>query len=210
MPSDSPVSDQRSAPPRQIDDEWIREHYSRIHRAAWLMTGDAWSAEDLAQETFIVALDQWQKFEGRSSETTWLYGILLRLDKRRRRTLGRMRRRWKQYIERGEHLELGATNELDPQTQLAQQQWRDSIWAEVAELPNAQREAVTLKFAEEMNYQQIAETLGCAVGTAKTRVHHGLKRLKIQHPELQPMQANPPRHEPSAGRQNEIQLSTRS
>lgn len=192
-----------------MNDDWIREHYSRIHRAAWLMTGDPWSAEDLAQETFIVALDQWHKFADRSSETTWLYGILIRLDKRRRRTLGRMRRRWKKYIERGEHLETGAANEIDPQTGLAQQQWRDSIWAKVAVLPPAQREAITLRFAEEMSYQQIAETLNCAVGTAKTRVHHGVKRLKHQHPELQPSGADPSMHEPRIGLQNEVQLSTR-
>ncbi|MFK8113927.1 MAG: RNA polymerase sigma factor [Rubripirellula sp.] len=161
---------------KPIDDEWIREHYSRIHRAAWLMTGDAWAAEDLAQETFIVALDRWDRFEGRSSESTWLHGILMQLARRRGRTLARLRRRLSLYFDQTKP----ETQADDTQNGLAAQEWRQSIWAEVAKLPQPQRDAVTLRFANEMDYEQIASALGCAVGTAKTRVHHGIKRLREQ------------------------------
>lgn len=159
---------------RQIDDDWIGEYYSRIHRAAWLMTGDAWAAEDLAQETFVVALDQWSKFEGRSSESTWLHGILMQLHRRRNRMLGRLRQRLLKYAERMD----SNPRPSQPDADLAEKEWRSSIWADVANLPDAQREAITLKFAEDMTYEQIADALGCAEGTAKTRVHHGLKKLR--------------------------------
>jgi RNA polymerase sigma-70 factor (ECF subfamily) len=158
---------------REIDNAWIREHYPRIHRAAWLMTGDPCEAEDLAQETFVVALEQWNKFEGRSSESTWLYGILMRLSQRRGRSLARMRRRLMNYVDRNNVIESE-----DPQTRLAREQWRKGVWADVARLPQRQRVAVTLRFAEGMSYEQIGEAIGCAPGTVKSRIHHGIKRLR--------------------------------
>jgi RNA polymerase sigma-70 factor (ECF subfamily) len=175
---DRPDDDLAPARVREIDNDWICEHYSRIYRAAWLMTGRVAEAEDLAQETFVVALDRWASFEGRSSESTWLYGILIRLVQRRGRTLARMRRRWMQYAERNGLISRSCRQAEDPQVELARRHWRESVWADVARLPASQRIAVTLRFAEEMSYQQIAETVGCATGTAKSRVHHGVKRLR--------------------------------
>ena len=80
----------------------------------------------------------------------------------------------------------------DPATELAHRQWRESVWAHVAELPESQREALVLRFAEEMTYQQIADILGCAEGTAKTRIHHGLKRLRRTNSEQLPTLIEPP------------------
>ncbi len=172
------------------DDEWIAAHYPRIHRAAWLMTGDSWEAEDLAQETFVVAIDRWDRFDGRSSRATWLYGILIRLRRRRARTFARWRRRIDEYIHRKE-----VPTTPDPKTEFAYQQWRSSVWSAVANLPDAQRDAVLLRFAEGMTYEQVAQAVGCAVGTAKTRIHHGLKRLRMTSedemlvpPETRPIQ----------------------
>lgn len=161
-----------------IDDAWIREHYSRIYRAAWLMTGDRPTAEDLAQETFVVAIHSRNRFRGHSSEATWLYGILVRLQKKHWRSLARWKRRLVAYVESGDRdLNHGDSGE-DPQSVMAAEQWRDSIWADVARLPIEQRMAVTLRFAEGMSYDQIAKAVNCASGTAKSRVHHGLKKLR--------------------------------
>ena len=146
------------------------------------MTGDASEAEDLAQETFVIAIEKWHAFQGRSSHSTWLYGILIRLRQKRFRSLARMRRRLEKYIERSDPPVVD-----DPQIALSQSQWRESVWSAVAKLPVPQRDAVTLRYAEGLSYEQIAEVLGCACGTAKTRVHHGLKRLRNEDAqELQP------------------------
>ncbi len=171
--TEDPAAQARSVTTSLPDDAWVCENYARIHRAAWLMTGDKWEAEDLAQETFVVAIDRWSRFDGRSSRSTWLFGILVRLNRRRARSLARLRRRVQEYISRKDDDQV-----LDPRTALAHQQWRESVWASVAKLPEPQRVAVVLRFAEEMTYQQIGEALGCAEGTAKSRVHHGLKRLR--------------------------------
>ena len=163
--------------------EWVREHYPRIHRAAWMMTGDAWEAEDLAQQTFVVALERWHRFEGRAAESTWLYGILVKLRQRRFRTLARMQRRLREYVDR-----RGDRESEDPQHVLSQQQWRESIWSDVARLPPAQRDAVTLRYAEGMSYEEVAKIVGCVPGTAKSRVHHGVKRLREMSSDLSQLQ----------------------
>src|SRR5262245_66250875 len=68
-------------------------HFARIHRAALVLCGNPWDADDLAQETFLILARQGGKFEGRSSIYTWLYGILLNLDRRERRRWGMRRRK---------------------------------------------------------------------------------------------------------------------
>jgi RNA polymerase sigma-70 factor (ECF subfamily) len=143
-----------------------------------MMTGDAWAAEDLAQEVFVVAIDKWNRFDGRSSRSTWLYGILVRLNRRHQRTLARLGRRIKNYAFQNETDRNSKQNRHDPSKNLAEQSWRQSVWAEVARLPLPQREAVTLRYSQGLSYEETAAAVGCPVGTVKTRIHHALKRLK--------------------------------
>ncbi len=172
---------------REPSNDWICRHYARIHRAAWVMTGDAWEAEDLAQETFAVALEKWKSFQGRSTDATWLFGILLKLRSRRERTLVRMKRRLQEYVDRNRNTKSSE----DPQQALSEKRWKESVWASVARLPKPQRDAVTLRYAEGLSYDKIADIVGCPPGTAKTRVHHAIKRLRLDMGEEDRLQELP-------------------
>jgi RNA polymerase sigma-70 factor (ECF subfamily) len=153
-----------------------REHFMRIHRAALVLTGNRWDADDLAQETFLVFARQKHRYLGKSSLYTWLYGILLNLDRRERRRRGRARRR----------LRVWQSRQLAPQTDslaTADQDglcaaWRESLWSEVAALPTVQRQALVLRFSEGLRYEEIAAILQCPVGTVKSRIFHGLLQLR--------------------------------
>jgi RNA polymerase sigma-70 factor (ECF subfamily) len=46
------------------------------------------------------------------------------------------------------------------------------------EIPEKQRTVIVLKFYQGFKYSEIADILGCPLGTVKTRMHKGLKRLK--------------------------------
>lgn len=155
-------------------DEWVAEMYPSIHRAAWAITGNPSTADDLAQETFVVAIEQWNRFDGRSKRSTWLQGILIRLSRKHFRARARLHRRLQTWGRR----KKPDAETIDPASKLAEVEWKQSIWSEIAKLPRPQAEALTLRFHSELPYEQIAETLNCAVGTAKTRVHQGLKRLR--------------------------------
>src|SRR5207247_1221952 len=63
-------------------------YFARIHRAALVLTGNPWDADDLAQETFLILARRGHEFQGRSSLYTLLYGILLNLERRERRRAG--------------------------------------------------------------------------------------------------------------------------
>ena len=65
----------------------VDRYYGRIWRAAALLTGCTWDADDLTQETFARAAESWHRFSGRGDTFTWLYGILLNTDRSRRRRI---------------------------------------------------------------------------------------------------------------------------
>ncbi|MBW3599698.1 MAG: RNA polymerase sigma factor [Planctomycetes bacterium] len=179
---------QRATPrEREVDlESLVESHYGRIHRAALVMTGNVWEADDLAQETFLQAMRSLPRFQGGSRVETWLYAILIRLHRRRLRARGRRDRRvWRWFTwawcppdaERpGERIEL--------------EEWRDSVWRLAAELPEAQRHALVLRYSEELPYEEIARVLDCPVGTAKSRVHHAVAELRRRLKE-----SDPPSHD---------------
>ena len=67
-----------STPRRQLSDPetWLAQHGDALYRYAYFRLRDRAQAEDLVQETLIAALQARQGFGGRSSERTWLIGIL--------------------------------------------------------------------------------------------------------------------------------------
>jgi RNA polymerase sigma-70 factor (ECF subfamily) len=58
--------------------------------------------------------------------------------------------------------------------------WGRSLWSQVAKLPEGQREALVLRYSEHLAYDEIAEVLGCPLGTVKSRIFNGLATLRTQ------------------------------
>ena len=156
-------------------DEVAREYFARIHRAALVLTGSPWDADDLAQETFLVLARDPDKYQGRSSIYTWLYGILLNLERRQRRQAGTHRRKLKVVHEQS----ATSTRTAPPaETAVEVSEWKKSLWNQVAALPDGQRQVLVLRFSEGLRLDEIAEVLGCPLGTVKSRIFHGLRRLR--------------------------------
>jgi len=160
----------------------IDQHFARIHRAALVMTGNPWDADDLAQETFLVlarqAADPQQgaRFAGRSQLSTWLYGILLNLDRGLRRRLGTQRQKLRVLWD-ADHAAPRTTPAADLPSEVAE--WKRSLWSFVDRLPEAQRHALTLRYSEQLAYDEIARVLECPLGTVKSRLFHGLESLRV-------------------------------
>src|SRR5262249_2604037 len=113
------------------------QYFARIHRAALVLTGNPWDADDLAQETFLVLAGQLDKFRGQSGVYTWLYGILLNLDRRERRRYGMRRRKLKVLWDN----EPAAEQSIPAaETAIEVAEWKKSLWAFVAKLPDGQRQ----------------------------------------------------------------------
>jgi RNA polymerase sigma-70 factor (ECF subfamily) len=150
-------------------------YFTRIHRAALVLTGNPWDADDLAQETFLTITSRPGAFQGRSQPYTFLYGILLNLERRRVRRDG-VRRRHLRVLWDREPLEERSSPAADAPVEVSE--WKRSLWSEVARLPDGQRQALVLRFSEQLSYDEIALAMECPLGTAKTRVFHGLETLR--------------------------------
>lgn len=153
----------------------IEEYLPRIHRAALVLTGNPWDADDLAQETFLVLAREPHRFEGRSALYTYLYGILLNLERRRRRRQGVRRTALRVMREKS-----AESTPIAPaaETAIEVAEWKKSLWALVADLPDGQRQALVLRFSEHLRYEEIATAAGCPLGTVKSRIYHGLAALR--------------------------------
>jgi len=169
------VSSTNGSPAPLDVEQTIQQYFPRIHRAALVLSGNPWDADDLAQETFLVMARQIQQFEGRSSLYTWLYGILLNLDRRERRRYG-LRRRKLQVLWDNEPTQPRTTPAAETAVEVTE--WKNSLWARVAKLPDGQRQALVLRFSEQLRYDEIAEALDCPLGTVKSRIFHGLLALR--------------------------------
>lgn len=140
-----------------------------------MLTGNVWDADDLLQETFATLADSHRRFQGRSAVYTWLYGILLNLDRRRRRRLSTHARKVDDL-----RRQMAKTPPSFPAADAATiaDEWRETLWSHVHRLPEGQRQSLVLRFSEELKYEEIAEILQCPTGTVKSRVYHGLLALR--------------------------------
>ncbi len=152
-----------------------QEYFARIHRAALVLSGNPWDADDLAQETFLVFARQSHQFSGRSSLYTWLYGILLNLERVHRRRSGLGRRKL-QVLWEGQTNQVRSAPPASAGAEVGE--WKRSLWARVAKLSDGQRQALVLRFSEGLSYEEIATALECPLGTVKSRIFHGLVSLR--------------------------------
>lgn len=143
------------------------------------MVRDAEVAEDLVQESFLAAAESLNSFEKRSAFYTWLYGILLN------KFRGWLRSREKAVsLENVGHEEessrghpLFQSDAPQPFERLELSETSGFVHQALEELPAHHRTVLMLRYLEDLSYEQIAQVLGCSIGTVKSRIHYALKRI---------------------------------
>jgi len=140
----------------------FREHWPRAYRAARLVTGDAAAAEDIAQEAFLAAVRNLDRFDRRRPFAPWLHRIVVNraIDWTRARKL-------RAEVELGEHLPAAAEPELD-----------GSALGRIADLSPEHRAVVVLRYVLEYTPGEIAELLDLPRGTVNSRLRRGLDRMR--------------------------------
>ena len=125
---------------------------------------------DAAQDVFVVALRRLDDFEGRSSLTTWLYGICIRVAHGYRR---RSRSRREFLVKNLPEMTAPASQELA----VEQSEWRRALCALLDDLDEAQRAAFVLYEIQRLSMKDVADALGCPLQTAYSRHHTARARV---------------------------------
>jgi len=141
----------------------FRHHWPAAYRAAYLVVHDAAAAEDIAQEAFLAAVRNLDRFDRRRPFGPWLHRIVVNraIDWSRARALRR---------EVDEEIEV----EAPPQQTLG---WSEEVIAALAELDPDQRAAVVLRHLLEYTPGEIAKLLDVPRGTVNSRLRRALDRL---------------------------------
>lgn len=149
--------------------ELVEDHYDLIHRTAWKWCGNRDDAEDVAQDVCVKLGSAIAGFDGRSAFSSWVYRI----------TLNAVRDMQRAGKRRGKYADAYA--EIAPEDQPAEQEEAATsrqLWAAVRQLPEKQRDAVLLVYAEELSHAAAAEIMGVREATVSWHVHEARKTLR--------------------------------
>lgn len=154
----------------------VRGHQEPVFRLAYLMLGGARetaaAAEDVAQETFVRAYENLDRFEDGRPLRPWLLAIAANVARNRKRSRGRYWaaiRRWWQ-----------AQRTEKAVTALAQDERDDAhlLWQAIQRLSTAHQQALYLRYFLDMAEAEMAEVLSVAPGTVKSRLYRARKALQ--------------------------------
>ena len=156
------------------------------YRFCLSMLRDPDKAADATQETGLRFLKQISSFRGESQLQTWSLGIALNVVReiKRRRILGddSTLDQLATDLRSAERSSVGSGSSST--TNLEETELKDALRSTMSTLPDRQREAIVLRFFEELSVEQTADIMGCATGTVKATVHQALRALRDKMKQL--------------------------
>ncbi len=150
----------------------VRQHQEAIFRLAYLLLGDRSDADDVAQETFIRAFRALDRFDTARPLRPWLLQIAANLARNRRRAIGR-------YFAVLRRMVKADPDMFEPSAAVDARHGESlALWQFVRRLEQTDQEIIYLRYFLELSEADIAETLGVAPGTVKSRLHRAIGRLR--------------------------------
>jgi RNA polymerase sigma-70 factor, ECF subfamily len=155
----------------------------RLYRQAFVICHNEAIAEELAQETLIAAWKGIRRFDGNCQLFTWLYAILIRLHRKRLRTLSRKPLLfWGLFQWNHQHPEAAPDREesleANPASKAEEAEKQSEIQATIDSLPKKHQEIIRLRFYASASLQEIPTMTECSIGTVKSRLHYALENLR--------------------------------
>lgn len=150
-----------------------RTHHAAVYRFARLMTGSSAAAEDVAQEVFLALMRDASRYDAdRASLTTYLYGSARHLTRRRL-----LRDRLFVTIDIANSDLCIPSGSEDASEELIRQRDVQQLRRAIVRLPTRYREVIVLCDLQDLSYADAAKTLGCALGTVRSRLHRARQLL---------------------------------
>jgi RNA polymerase sigma-70 factor (ECF subfamily) len=150
--------------------ELVERYQYRLVRYLIFLTARRESVDDWVQETWVRVLDRAAQYNAKSRFETWLFSIARNLaidDLRRRQNVS---------------LEVAGEGPLDPGSPFltaARNEDAARLATALGALEPIYREALLLRFQEDLSLQEISQLVGAPVSTVSSRLHRGLERLRL-------------------------------
>jgi RNA polymerase sigma-70 factor (ECF subfamily) len=164
-------------------DRLVQRYHKQAYNIAYRMTGNHADAEDLTQEAFVRAFRFFGNYRRDWPFDNWLYKIMSNLfvDDLRRKPKARLQSLDQPLDMGGRHEEVfleipdaGA----NPERMVMSQELDEHIQRALSSLAPDFRMTVILADIEGLSYEEISNTMGCSLGTVRSRLHRGRKMLR--------------------------------
>ncbi|MCZ7626755.1 MAG: RNA polymerase subunit sigma-24 [Candidatus Methylomirabilota bacterium] len=153
-------------------DELVRRRQREVYNLAYRMTRHAEDARDISQEAFLQVYRNLNRFDRRSSLSTWLYRIVVNL------CLNHLSRGSRKLYTTGDQ-HPDPTDASEGSLALLEDRERNDALARAIEtLPPQQRASLTLRVHHHLAHREIAEILGVSEATAKVHYFHAVQALR--------------------------------
>ena len=153
---------------RQADQafrSWVLASRGKLRRAAFLLSGDWFLADDLVQDALIRIYGAWPRLERSGDVSAYARRVLLNLYLDHRRRPWRRERPTDQMPDRAAQASETVDN-------------RDKLLAALLKVPPRQRAVLVLRFWEDLSIEQTARTLGTSTGNVKSQTSRGVSNLR--------------------------------
>ena len=162
-------------------EELIARHRDRIYARAYSMMRNEEEAVDLSQEAWVKGWQRLRQFQGESSFGTWMTRVVINL------CLDQLRKQKRQQTESIEAMdeESGGVERqmpvitVNPTAGLERGELRQRIDRALGLLSYEHRTVLVLHEFEELEYKQIAKTMGCSIGTVMSRLFYARRKLAV-------------------------------
>lgn len=161
-----------------VFERMVHDHQDRLYALGYALTGNRHDAEEVAQDTFLRAYRALVRYPPERvrelKQRAWLHRIAVNVARNRFRGAG------------PRTVELNGS-ERDgtpgPEAQAIERLALDAVATSLMCLPDRYREAVVLRYVQDLSYAEAAEVLGHPIGTVKSNVHRGLMLLRGENHE---------------------------
>jgi RNA polymerase sigma-70 factor (ECF subfamily) len=148
-------------------DEFFTAHYDDLARTLTVALADRAAAEEAAQEALTRALRRWRHVRSLDRPAAWLYVV----------AMNHVRDRWRREHREPQFADERSAATLDPAGGVAT---AVSVRDAITTLPARQREAIVLRYLADLPLADVAEAMGCAIGTVKATLHQALGALRVE------------------------------
>ncbi|HEY7339730.1 MAG TPA: sigma-70 family RNA polymerase sigma factor [Ktedonobacterales bacterium] len=150
----------------------VQRHHAPLLAHLTRLTGNPLLAEDLTQETFLRLVRDGASYRYPRPFLPWFYTIARHLAR------NALQSAYARHVEHRQTLPDSASDEPDPADWLERWERREGLRMALATLTFEQREALSLRFGQELTVQETAAVLGVPEGTVKSRTFTALRRLR--------------------------------